>query len=437
VTVYDLAEYLAPNSAQAYMLNSGELCQSVRDGKGYIRFMKNDHHETLWLDDRFIYRGLDTSNLPNPVYAQFTGERYGAVWCKRYMSVGDATERNPDIRTYDANGKLLSQDHGGVSYLHFVQHYTSYTFAETGMSAANVAELTWTFDAAGQNVIERYWYAKGMGLVGFSYYGSPPLHTRYSGLTPAKPTFIPLPNFAEPVPPPVEAPTPVPSKTPLGQYRLTTLPAVWVNVRAEPRDTAADLGDLRRNDVVTLFSPTVNDWVYVESQTVKGWVSLQNGKVAFAPVTAQPAFRLRNPVGCASVISSHFGVQRDYDGDGVDEASHEGVDITRKHPDCAPLILAPCDGVVMDVSSAGAYGNHVVISSVVSGQEYRVWLAHMAQVFVVKGQQVRAGAVVGVMGSTGNSTGLHLHLSVQKVGAPTPKGSPLSSVIDPEMLLDF
>jgi lysozyme len=72
----------------------------------------------------------------------------------------------------------------------------------------------------------------------------------------------------------------------LGQYRLADIPADWVNVRAAPASSAADLGDLRVGDVVTLFAPVVNGWQQVEKPSLKGWVSLQNGAVVFEPVQA-------------------------------------------------------------------------------------------------------------------------------------------------------
>lgn len=72
--------------------------------------------------------------------------------------------------------------------------------------------------------------------------------------------------------------------TPLGEYRLVDIPADWVNVRAQPHPSAADLGDLRVGDVVTRFAPDMNGWTYVEKGTLKGWASLQNGAVKFEPV---------------------------------------------------------------------------------------------------------------------------------------------------------
>ncbi len=431
----DLALYLCPSSPMgAYRLNSGENCLSMLDSQGYGRFLKNGHYETLWADSQAIYRGLDTSSLPGDVYAQYSGERYGAVWCRRWVSVGDVTERSPDIRTYDAHGRLKSSAPGGVSYLHVVQHDPTWSIPETGQTVADVVELTWTFDAAGQNVVERYWYANGLGLVGFSYYGSPPLNTRFSGMTSAQPTFTPLPNFVEPTPPPVSAPVVVPPAT-AQQYRVTA-PA-GLSLRAAPN--GALLRSMPLGEGVTLLAsapvpiaPYI--WRNVKSATgVSGWCV----DAWLAPVVAVPTLRIQNPVCCASGISSKFGVPRDYDGDGVFDDIHEGLDITRAHADCTPLIRAGVAGVVSEVSSVGDYGNHVKVKVTVGAQGYVLWYCHLERVLVSVGQPVAAGVYVGVMGTTGNSSGLHLHLNVQKVGAPTPAGSPLPSVLDPQPLIDW
>lgn len=237
---------------------------------------------------------------------------------------------------------------------------------------------------------------------------------------------------------PITEVTPVPPLPvyPAGTYTLTKIPASYINLRASPNGT--DIGDLRVGDVVTMTGVTSGEWVeLLTAANLRGWVSLQGGAVVFTPTAAVEPFRLKNPVGCAHVISSKFGVPRDYDGDGVFDDIHEGLDITRAHADCTPLILNGAAGVVTEVSSAGAYGNHVKVSSTVSGVEYVVWYCHMAQMFVVRGMTVKAGDPLGVMGSTGNSTGLHLHLNVQKAGAPTPPGSPVPNVINPEPLIDW
>ena len=76
-------------------------------------------------------------------------------------------------------------------------------------------------------------------------------------------------------------------------------------------------------------------------------------------------------------------------------------------------IVAVADGVVQRVNDCGgSYGNHVVYRT--SGGIV-ILCAHMAQQPAVKvGEKLRAGQTLGVMGSTGNSTGPHLHIELQQ-----------------------
>ena len=65
------------------------------------------------------------------------------------------------------------------------------------------------------------------------------------------------------------------------------------------------------------------------------------------------------------------------------------------------------------VDSSG-YGNRVVIDH---GNGYTTLYGHLSANYVRVGQQVAKGAVIGQMGSTGRSTGVHVHLEIRKNGA--------------------
>lgn len=88
---------------------------------------------------------------------------------------------------------------------------------------------------------------------------------------------------------------------------------------------------------------------------------------------------------------------------------HQAVDIANaSHPD----ILASQGGTVVTAGwNAGGYGNYVVINH---GNGYQTLYAHMVtgSIVVKAGQVVTQGQKLGVMGSTGRSTGTHLHFEV-------------------------
>ncbi|WP_323379863.1 M23 family metallopeptidase [Streptomyces alkaliphilus] len=73
-------------------------------------------------------------------------------------------------------------------------------------------------------------------------------------------------------------------------------------------------------------------------------------------------------------------------------------------------------GVVKEAAWAGSYGYRVVVE-LADGTE--VSYSHLSSMAVVAGQEVITGEVIGNVGSTGNSTGPHLHLEVQPAGSGT------------------
>lgn len=108
-------------------------------------------------------------------------------------------------------------------------------------------------------------------------------------------------------------------------------------------------------------------------------------------------------------VSSGFGYRIDpvY----KDRRLHPGLDFT------APIgtpIYATADGVIKDAGfNTGGYGNRVVINH---GFGYETLYAHMVRIKARVGARVKRGEVIGYVGSTGKSTGPHLHYEVHKNG---------------------
>jgi murein DD-endopeptidase MepM/ murein hydrolase activator NlpD len=96
------------------------------------------------------------------------------------------------------------------------------------------------------------------------------------------------------------------------------------------------------------------------------------------------------------------------------EAEHGGQDFSAYAGE--PLV-AVADAVVTEVAYAGPYGLRTILT-LPDGTE--VWYCHQTDASVVAGQQVAVTDVIGSVGSTGNSTGPHLHLEVRPGG-----GSPI------------
>jgi murein DD-endopeptidase MepM/ murein hydrolase activator NlpD len=92
---------------------------------------------------------------------------------------------------------------------------------------------------------------------------------------------------------------------------------------------------------------------------------------------------------------------------------HNGTDIWSPHEPC--WIEAPYDATVVEArkstSAGGGFGNFVVLLHKIDGKHYTTLYAHMkdGSLKVKKGQKIQAGAPLGKMGTTGMSTGKHLH----------------------------
>lgn len=94
---------------------------------------------------------------------------------------------------------------------------------------------------------------------------------------------------------------------------------------------------------------------------------------------------------------------------------HNGTDIWAKAEPC--WIEAPTHGVVINVgNNPNGFGNSVTLKHKIRGEWYVTLYAHMANgsIKVKKGQAVEPGTPLGKMGSTGLSTGKHLHWELQK-----------------------
>ncbi len=117
----------------------------------------------------------------------------------------------------------------------------------------------------------------------------------------------------------------------------------------------------------------------------------------------------------ASTFTSGFGVRSDPFRRG--SAMHAGIDLAG--PQGTP-VYATADGVVEHAAWRGGYGNLVQISH---GKAIETRYGHLSKILVSAGTPVKRGQLIALMGSTGRSTGSHLHYEVRINGRavnPTP-----------------
>ncbi|WP_288016136.1 M23 family metallopeptidase [Blastomonas sp.] len=131
------------------------------------------------------------------------------------------------------------------------------------------------------------------------------------------------------------------------------------------------------------------------------WKSLENRD------TGRIAIPSRKPVDSFK-LTSQYGFRADpFAGR---RARHKGVDMAG--PIGTP-IYATADGIVGRAQWVGGYGQYVELNH---GGEIQTRYGHLSQILVQPNQRVTKGQVIGLMGSTGRSTGSHLHYEVRIAG---------------------
>lgn len=104
----------------------------------------------------------------------------------------------------------------------------------------------------------------------------------------------------------------------------------------------------------------------------------------------------------SGTITSRYGVSSS-----IRKSTHTGLDISAT---TGTPIKAVASGTVTCASYTGSYGNLVKIDH---GNGVETWYGHTSKMYVKVGQKISSGDVIAAVGSTGNSTGPHLHLEIR------------------------
>ena len=133
---------------------------------------------------------------------------------------------------------------------------------------------------------------------------------------------------------------------------------------------------------------------------------------------------------CEGRITSRFSPLRKNPVTGEWKA-HKGVDFGS---DGSPIIIASEKGTVNRAEVIDGYGNAVILTHIVNGKKYETLYAHLKSMSVRAGQTVKQGQQIGIKGTTGNSTGVHLHFEMHipayAPGQPNAV-NPLHYIVDP------
>jgi murein DD-endopeptidase MepM/ murein hydrolase activator NlpD len=193
------------------------------------------------------------------------------------------------------------------------------------------------------------------------------------------------------------------------EVSVTTLTITFTQKSADEMATQYGFSDKQKEQLHELLSPEYSDlWA-----ALLGGYQAGAGEILIGDASHVPKDIFNWPMADNFPISSTFGYRKDpFTGE---TKYHGGIDISA--PEGTP-ILAAADGVVVVADSSdswgGGWGYHVKIKH---SDTYSTLYAHASKIAVRNGQEVKKGEVIAYVGTTGRSTGAHLHFEVYKDGA--------------------
>lgn len=179
-------------------------------------------------------------------------------------------------------------------------------------------------------------------------------------------------------------------------------------LRASSRDTLSAASGLDEGSPDPQYARSLNAFLALRSSAMSGDIANRLEFHGRLPSDLPDLAGLANAPSLWPVlgtVTSSFGERLDpFRGEG---AFHDGIDIATALGDA---IRATADGVVLKASMGTGYGREVILDH---GQGITTLYAHLSGFAVTVGQDVRRGDVIGYVGSSGRSTGPHLHYEVR------------------------
>lgn len=151
-----------------------------------------------------------------------------------------------------------------------------------------------------------------------------------------------------------------------------------------------------------IYSDNENTYETVDVKIAKQDVSEQLQEIKESSVKG--VYLSQKPI--SGVITSRFGSR-----ESIRSYAHTGLDIAAPY---GTDIKSACDGTVSFSGYKGSYGNLVIVDC---GNGVEIYYGHCSKLYVSEGDKVNAGDIIAAVGSTGNSTGNHLHFEIRVNGS--------------------
>lgn len=150
-----------------------------------------------------------------------------------------------------------------------------------------------------------------------------------------------------------------------------------------------------------IYTENPKDYDTVDIEVAKEDVAKELQQIEDSSVNG--VYLAQKPV--SGIITSRFGNR-----ESIRTHSHTGLDIAAPY---GTDIKAASDGTVEFAGYLGSYGNLVIMDC---GNDVKIYYGHCSKIYVEEGEKIEAGDVIAAVGSTGNSTGNHLHFEIRVNG---------------------
>lgn len=160
--------------------------------------------------------------------------------------------------------------------------------------------------------------------------------------------------------------------------------------------------------ITTVYTKNLEDVTSKEIKTISKELALEvkeqkEEEAKREAATINGIYLAVNPV--SGNITSRYGAR-----ESIRDHTHQGLDIAAP---TGTSIKAVSDGEVSYAGTMGGYGNLIIIDH---GNGIQTYYGHCSKLYVKVGQQLTAGDIIAAVGSTGNSTGSHLHFEIRQDG---------------------
>ncbi len=153
--------------------------------------------------------------------------------------------------------------------------------------------------------------------------------------------------------------------------------------------------------ITELYSENSEEYEPVEVKVAKNSISKELQKMEDSSVNG--IYLAQKPI--TGIITSRFGSR-----ESIRDFPHNGLDIAAPY---GTKIKAAAEGTVTFSGDKGSYGNLVIINC---GHGVEIYYGHCSKLLANVGDKIKPGDVIGLVGSTGNSTGNHLHFEIKVNG---------------------